>query len=209
MILLALPAAVLATLHEFFVTFFPLFVAIDIVGLLPIYLSATSSVAESERRSIVVDATVTGGMVGLGFMLIGDTVLHVLGVTVGDLQAAGGILLLVLAVYNLLHPDQPLRRASGRIGVMPLGVPMIVGPAVLTTLLALARSRGYVTTGVAFLVNLAFVWAVLRWAFFIERSIGEAGAQAVAKVSNLLLAAIAVMMIRIGILTALSEARSG
>ena len=135
--------------------------------------------------------------------------LHVLGVTVGDLQAAGGILLLVLAVYNLLHPDQPLRRASGRIGVMPLGVPMIVGPAVLTTLLALARSRGYVTTGVAFLVNLAFVWAVLRWAFFIERSIGEAGAQAVAKVSNLLLAAIAVMMIRIGILTALSEARSG
>jgi multiple antibiotic resistance protein len=108
-------------------------------------------------------------------------------------------------VYNLLHPDQPLRRTSGRIGVMPLGVPMIVGPAVLTTLLALARAQGYATTGVAFILNLAIVWVALRWAFFIERVLGEAGSQAVAKVSNLLLAAIAVMMIRLGIVAALRE----
>jgi multiple antibiotic resistance protein len=191
--------------QELFAAFFPLFVAIDIVGLLPIYLATTSAVAERDRRSIVLDATLTGGVVGLGFMFVGDTVLHVLGVTVGDLQAAGGILLLVLAVYNLLHPDLPLRRVNGRIGIMPLGVPMIVGPAVLATLLALARSRGYVTTGVAFILNLAIVWVTLRWAFFVQRLLGEAGAQAVGKVSNLLLAAIAVMMIRIGIVAALRD----
>ena len=191
--------------RAFFLAFVPLFVAIDIVGLLPIYLGATTNLREVERRSIVVDATLTGGIVGLGFVLLGDAVLQFLGVTVGDLQAAGGILLLVLAVYNLLHPDLPLRRATGRFGVMPLGVPMIVGPAVLTTLLALARSRGYVTTLVAFSLNLVLVWAALRWAAFIGRTLGEAGSQAVAKVSNLLLAAIAVMMIRLGVMAAFGD----
>jgi multiple antibiotic resistance protein len=193
------------TLHELFLAFFPLFVAIDIAGLLPIYLGVAADLTEDDRRSIVFDAVLTGGAVGLGFMLVGDGLLRFLGVTVGDLQTAGGILLLVIAVYNLLHPELPLRRTNARFGVMPLGVPMIVGPAVLTTVLALARSHGYPITMLAFAINLVLVWAALRWASFIGRVLGEAGAQALGKVSSLLLAAIAVMMIRLGVLAALGR----
>jgi multiple antibiotic resistance protein len=145
--------------------------------------------------------------VGVGFVLIGDVVLRFLGVTVGDLQIAGGILLLVLAVYNLLRPDPSTRWTGGRFGITPLGVPTIVGPAVLTTLLALAGSRGYVTTLAAFVLNLVLVWLALRWASVIRRVIGDAGSQAGAKVSNLLLAAIAVTMIRVGVMAALGGAR--
>jgi multiple antibiotic resistance protein len=144
--------------------------------------------------------------VGLAFVLVGDAVLTVLGVTVGDLQVAGGILLLVFAVYDLVHPELPMRHPGSRFGVMPLGVPLVAGPAVLTSLLTLARTHGFAVTTVAFLLNLVIVWVVLRWASVIVAVIGSAGSQAVAKVSSLLLAAIGVTLIRQGVLTAIQAA---
>jgi len=77
---------------------------------------------------------------------------------------------------------------------------------VLTTLLTLARTQGYLMALLAFGVNLVLVWAVLRWASLIVRVIGEAGARAVAKVFELLLAAIGVTLVRRGLELALQEA---
>jgi small neutral amino acid transporter SnatA (MarC family) len=82
---------------------------------------------------------------------------------------------------------------------------MIVGPAVLTTLLTVARTYGYAITMLAFSVNLVIVWIVLRWAPLIGRVLGDAGSQAIAKVSNLLLAGIAVTFIRQGLLAGLGR----
>ena len=80
---------------------------------------------------------------------------------------------------------------------------MIAGPAVLTTLLTLARTYGYPMTVAAFLLNLAIVWAALRWASLIGRLLGEAGCRAVSKVLSLVLAAIAVTSVRRGVMAAL------
>lgn len=179
--------------------FVSLFVAVDVVGVLPVYLALAAELAESERRRVVAEATLTAAGVGVGFLVVGDAALHLLGVTVGDFEVAGGLLLLVLSVYDLLHPVAPLRQVGVRSGVVPLGIPMIVGPAVLTTLLALGRSHGYLVTLVAFSVNLVLVWVTLRWARQIGRALGEAGARAVAKVASLLLAAIGVTMMRRGL----------
>ena len=144
--------------------FLPLFVAVDVVGLLPIYLGWTASLSEVERRPVALEATLTATVVGVSFLLAGDAILTVLGVTVGDLQVAGGLLLLVFAIHGLVHPEQPLRQPTERLGVMPLGVPMIAGPAVLTTLLALARTHGHLVTIIAFALNMVIVWIALRWA---------------------------------------------
>ncbi len=198
-------AGVAALLHDWLLAFIPLFVAVDVVGLLPIYLAVTGGLAERDRRRVVVEATLTAAAIGVAFVLVGDAVLRVLGVTVGDFQIAGGLLLVVLALYDLLHPDLPLRQPATASGVIPLGTPMIVGPAVLTTLLALARTRGYALTLAAFAANLALVWLALRWAPWIQRAIGDAGARATAKVSQLLLAAIGVTFIRQGVLAALGR----
>ena len=73
--------------------FLPLFVAVDVVGLLPIYLGWTASLSEVERRPVALEATLTATVVGVSFLLAGDAILTVLGVTVGDLQVAGGLLL--------------------------------------------------------------------------------------------------------------------
>ena len=185
-------------------TFIPLFVAVDVVALVVIYLGIVTPLDEAARRRLVLEATITAAAVGLAFVLVGDAVLHVLGATVGDFQIAGGVLLLVLSIHDLLHPELPLRQPGARPGVVPLGVPMIAGPAVLTTLLTLARTHGYSMTLVAYGLNLVLVWAALRWAWLIARVLGDAGSQAITKVFSLLLAAIAVTFVRRGLMAALS-----
>ncbi|PYM86048.1 MAG: MarC family protein [Candidatus Rokuibacteriota bacterium] len=192
-------------MHGFWLAFIPLFVAVDAVGVVPIFLGLTDGIDEAARRQLVADATLAAGAVGLGFIFLGDAVLQFLGVTVGDFQVAGGVVLLVLSIYDLLHPETPLRQSGARLGVVPLGVPLIVGPAVLTTLLTVARTHGYLVTLVAFVLNLAIVWAALRWAALVGRLLGDAGARAVAKVFALVLAAIGVTFIRRGLMAALAN----
>ena len=126
----------------FWSAFLPLFVAVDVVGVLPVYLGFVAALDEPARRRIVLDATLTAAGVGGGFLFLGDAILAVVGVSVGDFQVAGGLLLLVLAIYDLLHPELPLRQPGVHLGVVPLGTPLIAGPAVLTTLLTIARTLG-------------------------------------------------------------------
>jgi multiple antibiotic resistance protein len=189
----------------FWLAFIPLFVAVDAVGVVPIFLGLAEGVDEAARRRLVADATLAAGAVGVGFIFLGDAVLRFLGVTVGDFQVAGGVVLLVLSIYDLLHPLSPLRQSGAGLGVVPLGVPLIVGPAVLTTLLTVTRTHGFLVTLSAFVLNLAIVWAALRWASLVGRLLGDAGARAVAKVFALLLAAIGVTFIRRGLLAALAS----
>jgi multiple antibiotic resistance protein len=99
---------------------------------------------EADRRRLVGKATMTAGAFGVGFLVAGDAMLSFLDVTVGDFQIAGGLLL--LSLYDLLHSELPLRQPGARPGIVPLGIPMIVGQAVLTTLLTLARTHGYLVT---------------------------------------------------------------
>jgi len=190
-------------LRTLLLTFIPLFVAVDVVAVVLVYLGIGMALDEATRRRLVLEATLTAAAVGLGFLLVGDAVLYFLGVTVGDFQVAGGLLLLVLSIHDLLHPELPLRQPGGRPGVVPLGIPMIVGPAVLTTLLTLARTHGSPLTLLAFALNVIIVWAALRWASLIGRVLGDAGCRAITKVFSLLLAAIGITFVRRGVMAAL------
>jgi multiple antibiotic resistance protein len=186
-------------------TFIPLFVAVDVVAVVLVYLGIGVRLPEPARRRLILESTITAAAVGLGFLFAGDAILRFLGVTVGDFQIAGGLLLLVLSIHDLLHPDMPLRQPGTRPGVVPLGIPMIAGPAVLTTLITLARTHGYALTVTAYVLNLVIVWAALRWASLVGRLLGEAGGRAITKVLSLVLAAIAVTFIRRGVMSALTR----
>jgi multiple antibiotic resistance protein len=186
-------------------TFIPLFVAVDVVAVVLVYLGIGVRLPEPARRRLILESTITAAAVGLGFLFAGDAILGFLGVTVGDFQIAGGLLLLVLSIHDLLHPDMPLRQPGTRPGVVPLGIPMIAGPAVLTSLITLARTHGYALTVSAYVLNLVIVWAALRWAALVGRLLGEAGGRAITKVLSLVLAAIAVTFIRRGVMSALTR----
>lgn len=189
----------LETFRHFTQAFIPLFVAIDPIGLAAIFMSLGAATPPAARRRIAQQATWTGGLVALGFLLLGQGIFAALGITVGDFQIAGGLILFILATRELIHSaaEKPPTLAED-FGVVPLGMPLIAGPALIATLLLLARTIGLPITLAALAVNLALVALAFANADRLTRVIGDTGMRAISKIVSLLLAAIAVNMIRRG-----------
>lgn len=184
---------------DFVHAFIPLFVAVDVVGIVPIYLSLTAALGTEERRAVLRASLVVAAAVSFGFALVGKAVFVFLGITVSDFQIAGGLVLLGLAGLDLLT-HEPRGLAEGRdVGVVPLGVPIIAGPAVITTTMLLVDQHGTVVTLLALAANLAVGGVVLAHAVRVERLVGRTGSRAMSKIVSLLLAAIGVHWIRQGL----------
>lgn len=192
--------------RELGLTLVPIFVAMDSIGNLPIFLSLTQDIEVSRHSRTARLAIFTALGLGLGFVAIGKAVFLLLGIGVADFLVAGGVILLVLAVKDLVTGrmvETSDLSAAEMVGVVPLGTPLIVGPAVLTTLLILIDQYFIVIVIVSFILNLTIQWLLLRQAKLVVRFLGNTGVTAISKVVMLLLATIAVKMIRQGILTIL------
>jgi multiple antibiotic resistance protein len=179
-------------------TFIPIFVAIDVFAILPLFVSLTAGIPDP-RRLIIRDSIFTAVIVGLFFVALGEAIFNVLGITPDDFKIAGGLVLLIFAVLEIMRHEEERRKPMGRVGVVPIGVPLIVGPAVLTTLLVLVDHYGIVPTIISFILNLFVVWFFFSKAERIINFFGKGGVIGISKVMALLLASIAVMMIRLGI----------
>lgn len=186
-------------MESFFLSFIPLFVAIDVIGVLPLFVGLVESIDEKRRRVIIIEATFAAFMISLLFLIAGKLIFSFLGITESDFRVGGGIILLVLSIKDLLFTKEGSRSPGTSIGVVPIGIPLIMGPAALTTVIILVDSYGYLWTIISLVANMLIVFFVFRQAGFIHRAMGQAGSKAVGKVASLLLAAIAVMMIRSGI----------
>ena len=188
-------------LSKFLLAFIPLFVAIDPVGLAAIFLGLGRNVDRAQRQKIANQATWTGGLVALGFLFLGQSVFRVVGISVSDFQVAGGLILFVIAAKDLLSSAAEPEKLPPDFGVVPLGMPLIAGPASITTLLVLAQNQAVglgVTLG-ALVANLVLVVLALHYSEWLGRKIGETGLRAISKIVSMLLAAIAVSMIRQGL----------
>jgi multiple antibiotic resistance protein len=184
---------------EIFLPFIPLFVAFDALGILPIFVSLTSEMTHPEQKKVVRQSTLTGFLVSLGFLGVGKSVFSLMGISIADFKVAGGILLFILAVVDLIFPERTRTFPKETMGVVPIGIPLIVGPAVLTMLLISVDAYGYFSTIFSLILNLLIVWFVFSQSRRIMRFLKEGGAKGIAKVASLLLAAFAMMMIRTGL----------
>lgn len=187
--------------EAFLQAFIPLFVAIDPIGLAAIYISLGAGVPLETKRKISRQAAITGGAVALGFLFLGQSIFKALGITVSDFQVAGGLILLIIAGRDLIHSaaEEPPKLADD-FGVVPLGMPLIAGPATLATLLLCVQTTGLLTTLAALVTNLVLVVLTFAYADRMGRLIGMTGMRAISKIVSLLLAAIAISMIRRGVL---------
>lgn len=193
----------LQILKDFGLTFVPLFVAMDAIGVLPILISVTQEMRAAERNKTILYAALTALILGLAFVVVGKGVFIFLGIDVFDFLVAGGAILFLLAAKDLVTGKMIEAQASvgeGMLGVVPLGTPLVVGPAVLTTLLILIDQYSLWIVVVSFVINLAIAWVLLSQANRVVSFLGQGGVRAISKVVSLLLAAIAVNMIRQGIL---------
>jgi len=188
-----------AVLEKFLQAFIPLFVAIDPIGLAAIFLGLGQGVPLATRQKIAHQAAWTACGVCLIFLLLGQTIFSALGITSSDFQIAGGLILFILAARDLIHSaaEEPAKLADD-FGVVPLGMPLIAGPASITTLILLAQTLGVSVTLAALAVNLVLVVLAFKYSEPIGRWIGPTGMRAISKIISLLLAAIAINMIRRG-----------
>jgi multiple antibiotic resistance protein len=186
-------------LTKFLQTFIPLFVAIDPVGLAAVFLALSHDALPAVRRRIAWQATLTGGLVAVGFLLLGRNVFAAVGISGSDFQIAGGLILFILAARDLTQPEGAPVKLPEDFGIVPLGMPLIAGPALITTLLVLVQTQGMRMTVAALAVNLGIVALAFVGSEWLGRRVGETGLRAISKIISMLLAAIAVAMIRRGL----------
>jgi multiple antibiotic resistance protein len=187
-------------LKNILLSFIPLFVAVDAVGVLPIFVSLTEGIQQKEKTKIIVQSVLTALCLAVGFIFLGKGVFRVLGITIGDFMIAGGAILFCLAITDIINPVKERRIPARELGAVPLGTPLIVGPAVLTTSMVIVSQYGLFATLISVLINILLSGIIFSLSSVLIKVLGEAGSKALSKITSLLLAAIAVMLVRKGLI---------
>ena len=188
------------TLSDALSLFLPLFVAVDPLGVLPAFIQMTSDLTPEHRKKIVDSSVVTATAVGLLFIPLGPLVLAALGLKTGDFQVAGGFLVLVVALRDIVWDQKMLfHKHTAGAGIVPIGIPLLVGPAVLATLILLRNRFSWWEIALSLVLNLLISWIIFRRSASLMEWMGVGGTRVVSKLAALLLSAYAVMMIRVGL----------
>ena len=191
-------------MESFWHAFIPLFVAFDAVGWLPLFWAIAGRLSPRQRRQSVTESVGTAFVVAVGFLLVSRFIFTLMGLELSDIMVAGGAILVVLCLRDLLLPEELPQGSVASPGVVPLGVPLLTGPAVLATVLLVRDRYGWPVTMGALLANMAIVWVILRSAQQLMQWLGHEGAQVISKIASLVLAAFGMMLIRHGVLAVLS-----
>lgn len=187
-------------MRNILLAFIPIFIAVDAPGVLPIFISLTKGFSKSEKRRIIIQSIFTAICLAVGFVFLGKAIFKFLGITAADFMVAGGAILFCIAIMDILNPEKKRRIPARELGAVPLGTPLIVGPAVLTTSLVIISEYGLLAALVSIIINVLLAGVIFYSSNILIKILGEAGTKAISKIISLLLAAIAVMIIRKGIL---------
>lgn len=179
-----------------------LFLIMDPLGNVPIFLSVLKNVAPERRRKVLVREVLIAYVVLLVFLLLGDGVLRVMQIDQETISIAGGIVLFIIALRMIF----PQTRAHGALPegeplVVPLAIPLIAGPSALAALLLLQRADpgGTVALWLAMTIAWLLTAAILVAAPFFYRALGERGLMAMERLMGMVLVMISVQMLLNGI----------
>lgn len=174
-----------------------LFIIIDPIGLIPIFMALTQGYPE-ERRAVLSRAT----LVALGLLLLfaftGTAILSLFGISMADFRIAGGLLLLVIA-FRIINDAHYGQSTDGRPGIVPIAVPLLVGPGAITTTIVLIGTHGLWITVLAVILTFTISFVIFQFVVPLYRFLGATGSDVIAKIMGMLLAAIAIQFIRQGI----------
>ena len=182
---------------EVFVT---LFVITDPPGMVPIFLALTGALPVRQRRRAAWQAVALALGVIVVFAVAGQTLLAYLHIELPALQAAGGLLLILVALELLTgKADDPGQQSTSNIALVPLGTPLLAGPgAIVATMLFVQRAEAtadYVAIAVGIVAVMLVVWLTLQFSGFIVKVLRPGGIEVLTRIAGLLLAAIAVQLI--------------
>jgi multiple antibiotic resistance protein len=184
----------------FLSTFITLIVILDPPGIVPVFLALTGSLTPAQRNNAALRAAGVAVLVIAMFAIFGQQILHYLHISIAALQAAGGLLLLLIALQLLMGRESGAQADVGvNVAMVPLGTPMLAGPgAIVATMVAVQGASGlggYLSVGAALLGAVVVVYLAMRFAGVVRRLLGDSGTMLLTRIAGLLLSAIAVEMI--------------
>jgi multiple antibiotic resistance protein len=177
-----------------------LFIVVDPLGNVPIFVGLTKDMDKSQRKKTYQLATITGLILLTFFSLVGQNILVLFGISLDSFMIAGGILLLIVAVRLLIMGGwREQATVSESVGAVPIGCPLLVGPGAITTSILNIQSYGILATLLSVLLTFIIVWLILRFIDPIYRILGKNGSLVITRVMALLIASIAVQYMLQGI----------
>jgi multiple antibiotic resistance protein len=186
----------------FWEVFVTLLVITDPPGIVPVFIAITADRPPAERHRLAWQAAVVALGVIVVFALFGRSILDYLGVQLPSLQAAGGLLLLLVALELLTgrsaEPTE-LERARANVAFVPLGTPLLAGPGAIVATMLFVQRIGSVGGGVAFgaaiVAVVVVLWLAMRFCGVILKVLRGSGVELLTRIAGLLLSAIAVQLI--------------
>lgn len=186
----------------FWEAFVTLVVITDPPGVVPVFLGMTASRPRPERNRLAWQAAVVAFGVIVAFAAFGRSILAYLGVELPSLQAAGGLLLLLVALELLTGKSaEPaeLEHATANVAFVPLGTPLLAGPGAIVATMLFVQRISSVGTGIAFSVAIIAVvillWLAMRFSGVVLAVLKRSGVELLTRIAGLLLSAIAVQLI--------------
>jgi len=180
--------------------FVTLFVIMDPVGTVPLFLSLTGGFTPDRVRRAARQAVLVSFLVISIFAFFGQRILDYLHVSLPALQCAGGLLLLLVALELLTgRGDEPTRQGDANVALVPLGTPLLAGPGAIVATMVFSRrvhdSGDFSAVALAVIGVHLCIWAALTFSIPILRLLRESGILLVTRISGLLLSAIAVQLV--------------
>ncbi len=189
-----------------------LFIIIDPIGNVPVFLSLLERFPHNERRSMVKNAVVIATLVLIIFTLIGESIFNFLRVDMHSFKIAGGILLFIISIEMLFGRKSRTKISSNiedeteekeNLIITPLAIPLLTGPGAITTSIVLFNSTGLVSDRIILLASIVIVFVIsyiiLSRADVIFRFLGKTGTRVFVRIMGLMLSAIAIQFVIDGV----------
>jgi multiple antibiotic resistance protein len=186
-------------LERFLFSFVPLFFAFDAFGVLPFYLKLSHAVSPQRKETLLRDSILTSFLTTLLFATLGNRVMIYIGISLRDFFIAGGIVLFVIAIKDIVDRDAGPVFEEEMLGVVPLGIPLLAGPAVLTTSMVIVNRYGLFWLLFSLALNLLICFYVMKFSERIVKFLGKRVIEALSKIFSLIIASIAIMFVRKGL----------
>lgn len=167
-----------------------LFAVIDIIGSIPIIIDLRKKAGHIQSEK----ATIVAGILMIAFLFVGKEILNLIGIDVNSFAVAGALILFFLALEMILGIQLYKDDAPETAAVVPLAFPLIAGAGTMTSILSLRAEYATVNIIVAIVINIIFVYIVLKSSGKIERFLGKQGINVIRKIFGVILLAIAVKL---------------
>lgn len=169
-----------------------LFAVIDIIGSIPVIISLKQRVGAIQSAK----ASIVSLVIMILFLFVGNTILEIIGITIGDFAIAGSVLLFIVAFEMILGIKISKDDLPATASVVPIAFPLIAGTGTLTTILSIRAEYNIVSIIIAIIINVIIVYLVLRYLHLIERVLGPSGIAILKKVFGIILLALAIKLFR-------------